>query len=238
MSHHTSESRTPFPHISTLIPELWDCLSDREREIFILRSRVYTCEEGECIYPHAPTARGEERSVITLVDGQALTYYLYNGEVPIHFTGKEMLGLARLLTGMEDWYTCKALTKCLVLSLPAEIVEMVIDNNARASKLLLTRALRALHTKDMRLIVLNTRRMPGRMASTLLYLDQLFGREGDGQTLRVRLTRCLLGGLSNMTTSNATRVLRSLEDDGMIALQGKEIKILKETALVDVSRHG
>ena len=238
MSHHTSESRTPFPHISTLIPELWDCLTDREREIFILRSRVYTCEEGECIYPHAPTAPGEERSVITLVDGQALTYYLYNGEVPIHFTGKEMLGLARLLTGMEDWYTCKALTKCLVLSLPEEIVEMVIDNNARASKLLLTRALRALHTKDMRLIVLNTRRMPGRMASTLLYLDQLFGREGDGQTLRVRLTRCLLGGLSNMTTSNATRVLRSLEDDRMIALQGKEIKILKEKALVDVSRHG
>ena len=90
----------------------------------------------------------------------------------------------------------------------------------------------------MRLIVLNTRRMPGRMASTLLYLDQLFGREEDGQTLRVRLTRGVLGGLSNMTTSNATRVLRSLEEDGMIALQGKEIQILKETALVDVSRHG
>ena len=184
MSHHTSELRTPFPHISKLIPELWDCLTDREREIFILRGKVYTCEEGERIYPHTPKERGEERSVITLVEGQALTYYLYNGEVPIHFTGKEMLGLARLLTGMEDWYTCKALTKCLVLALPAEIVEMVIDNNARASKLLLTRALRTLHTKDMRLIVLNTRRMPGRMASTLLYLDQLFGREEDGQTLR------------------------------------------------------
>ena len=138
----------------------------------------------------------------------------------------------------RKWYICKALTKCLVLALPAEIVEMVIDNNARASKLLLTRALRTLHTKDMRLIVLNTRRMPGRMASTLLYLDQLFGREEDGQTLRVRLTRGVLGGLSNMTTSNATRVLRSLEEDGMIALQGKEIQILKETALVDVSRHG
>ena len=238
MSHHTSELRTPSPHISKLIPELWDCLTDREREIFILRSKVYICEEGDRIYPHTPKERGEERSVITLVEGQALTYYLYNDEVPIHFTGKEMLGLARLLTGMEDWYTCKALTKCLVLALPAEIVEMVIDNNARASKLLLTRALRTLHTKDMRLIVLNTRRMPGRMASTLLYLDQLFGREEDGQTLRVRLTRGVLGGLSHMTTSNATRVLRSLEEDGMIALQGKEIQILKETALVDVSRHG
>ena len=238
MSHHTSELRTPSPHISKLTPELWDCLTDREREIFILRSKVYTCEEGDRIYPHTPKERGEERSVITLVEGQALTYYLYNDEVPIHFTGKEMLGLARLLTGMEDWYTCKALTKCLVLALPAEIVEMVIDNNARASKLLLTRALRTLHTKDMRLIVLNTRRMPGRMASTLLYLDQLFGREEDGQTLRVRLTRGVLGGLSHMTTSNATRVLRSLEEDGMIALQGKEIQILKETALVDVSRHG
>ena len=238
MSHHTSESRPPFPHISKMIPELWDCLTDREREVFILRSKVYTCEEGERIYPHTSKERGEERRVITLVEGQALTYYLYNGEVPIHFTGKEMLGLARLLTGMEDWYTCKALTKCLVLALPAEIVEMVIDNNARASKLLLTRALRTLHTKDMRLIVLNTRRMPGRMASTLLYLDQLFGREEDGKTLRVRLTRGVLGGLSHMTTSNATRVLRSLEEDGMIALQGKEIQILKETALIDVSRHG
>ena len=238
MSHHTSESRPPFPHISKMIPELWDCLTDREREVFILRSKVYTCEEGERIYPHTSKERGEERRVITLVEGQALTYYLYNGEVPIHFTGKEMLGLARLLTGMEDWYTCTALTKCLVLALPAEIVEMVVDNNARASKLLLTRALRTLHTKDMRLIVLNTRRMPGRMASTLLYLDQLFGREEDGKTLRVRLTRGVLGGLSNMTTSNATRVLRSLEEDGMIALQGKEIQILKETALIDVSRHG
>lgn len=240
MVRQASSRRESLPHISTLIPELWELLSSSEREVLLLCTDLYECKSGTEIYPIPATSarRSTESQVAMVVRGVALTYDSRNRDIPLHFTGPEILGLAQVLTGRGDQHCCKALSTCLVLTITTDHIRTIIDQNPRVTKLLLTRSLRALSERDERLIILNTRHMPGRMAATLLYLDREFGRESDGKTLRARLTRGIIGGLSNMTTSNATRVLRSFQDDGLVALKGKEIQILKETALEDVSRHG
>lgn len=240
MVRQAPSRRESLPHISTLIPELWELLSDNERELLLLYSKLYECKPGTEIYPLPPTTahRQTDGHVVMVVRGQALTYDRRNDDVPLHFTGPEILGLSEVLSRTDSLYYCKAISNCLILSITADHIQTIIDRNPRVIKLLLTRSLKALSERDTRLIILNTRHMPGRMAATLLYLDREFGRESDGKTLKAKLTRYILGGLSNMTTSNATRVLRSFQDDGIVALKGKEIQILKETALEDVSRHG
>ena len=47
-----------------------------------------------------------------------------------------------------------------------------------------------------------------------------------------------MANLSNMTTSNAIRTLSTFVQEGLIALDGRKIKILNEAALQKTSRMG
>lgn len=239
MSQHSSGARQRLPHLSTLIPDLWGLLTERERELLLLRGDLYFCNAGTQIYPSpTPPSTDSGPRVVMVVLGQALTYFQREGEVPLGCTGAEVLGLTKYLTGEEDHLTCRALSKCLILSLPTDPVFSTITENIKAVKLLLGKALKALAYRNIQLVTFCTRRMPGRMATTLLDLDEKFGRESDGKTLGIKLPRGLLGGLSNMTRSNATRILRSFQEDGIVALHGREIEILDEDALKEISRLG
>ncbi|WP_353867180.1 helix-turn-helix domain-containing protein [Porphyromonas sp. CAG:1061] len=52
------------------------------------------------------------------------------------------------------------------------------------------------------------------------------------------MTRNELADLSNMTTSNAVRTLRSFQEEGVVALNGRRIKVLDEEKLQRISRLG
>lgn len=242
MTHvrHVSGRRRALPHISALIPELWALLSETDREAVLIGSTLQEYEPGEVIYPHPDTSRrrSSESSVALVVRGQALTYDPEHPDIPLRFAGSEILGLSHALTGSQDPCFCRALSRCLALSICSDTIQSIIDHNPAVTKYLLAKSLTALSERDMRLIVLHTRHMPGRMAATLIYLDRAFGRESDGKTLRAKFTRCILGGLSDMTTSNATRVLRSFQEDGIVGLNGRAIEILQERDLAEVCRHG
>ena len=54
----------------------------------------------------------------------------------------------------------------------------------------------------------------------------------------MRLSREDLANLSNMTTSNAIRVLSQFASEGVIALRGKEIKVLDMDLLERISYLG
>ena len=62
--------------------------------------------------------------------------------------------------------------------------------------------------------------------------------EEDGKTLAMLLPREDLANMSNMTTSNAIRTLSQFAQEGLLALDGKHIRILDEKALEKISRLG
>lgn len=228
-----------MPHLSQLLPELWEQLDPNERELLLLRADLRSCPAGRQIYPLPPDVVGEP-TIVTVVQGLALTCYSREGEeaVPLYFTDREMMGLTKPLTGLEDRHLCRALTDCCLVILPLELMEQILSANAAAAKLLLGQTLRQLTLAERRQVSQSGRHMPGRMAATLLYLDRAYGRLEDGRTLSLALSRALLGALSGMTTGNATRVLRSFEHDGILALEGRRIEILRAEALEEISRHG
>ena len=76
------------------------------------------------------------------------------------------------------------------------------------------------------------------MAESILFLKESYGTEDDGKTLSVYPSREDMANLSNMTTSNAIRTLSAFAQEGLIALEGRRIKMLDEAALQKISRMG
>lgn len=91
---------------------------------------------------------------------------------------------------------------------------------------------------NTRTVTLTQKHIRGRLAETLLFLLDTYGFEDDKQTLRIYLSREDLANLSNMTASNAIRTLSSFNSEGIIALDGRKIKIINLSQVEKISRLG
>ena len=77
--------------------------------------------------------------------------------------------------------------------------------------------------------------MLGRMADGLLYLGNIFYKSSH---FMLNLSRQDLADLTGMSKDSAIRILKEFEKDRIIALKGKEIKILNPEQLQSISRLG
>ena len=89
-----------------------------------------------------------------------------------------------------------------------------------------------------RTVTLTQKHIRGRLAESLIFLKDTYGFETDGTTIKVKLSRDDIANLSCMTTSNAIRTLSSFAQEGVIALEGKRIKILNMNNLEHISHIG
>ncbi len=77
--------------------------------------------------------------------------------------------------------------------------------------------------------------MNGRMADTLLYLNGLKGKYPAVFNL---LTRKDIADFTGVSTESAVKLLKSLEQDKIIQLKGKDVLIKDTQRLIDLSRRG
>ncbi len=89
-----------------------------------------------------------------------------------------------------------------------------------------------------RTVTLTQKHIRGRLAESLLFLKDTYGFEKDDKTLKVYLSREDIANLSNMTTSNAIRTLSAFSSEGVIASDGRKIRILDITKLERISELG
>ena len=71
-----------------------------------------------------------------------------------------------------------------------------------------------------------------RLAETLLFIKETYGFEADGVTLSVRLSREEIANLVGTATESTIRLLSEFKKDGMVELDGKKIKILRQKELI------
>lgn len=91
---------------------------------------------------------------------------------------------------------------------------------------------------ESRTVNLTQKHIRGRLAESLLTLRQTYGLDEDGATIAMYMAREDLANMSNMTTSNAIRTLSQFASEGLIAIDGRKIKILDEDELMRISRLG
>jgi len=82
---------------------------------------------------------------------------------------------------------------------------------------------------------LGHKQMHGRLADTLLYLSNEDFKE---EELFLKLSRQDIADFSCISTESAVRLLAELKNEGIIQLDGKHIKILDRTKLIEISKKG
>jgi CRP-like cAMP-binding protein len=177
-------------------------------------------------------------NALFLASGMAKTYI--EG-----FHGKNLiLGIAlprKLIIGpgvyvnSRHTYTVAAITQVQACFISFEIFKQLVRTNGAFAESLLedisTKAMRS-HT---RMVNLTQKRMHGRLAETLIYFsDEVFKSD----QFEMILSRQELGDMTNMAKESVVRILKELEDAGVIISDSSTIKIIDKEKLRLISEKG
>ena len=134
--------------------------------------------------------------------------------------------------------SASAFEACTVYRLDREVFcKMVEQNSALCYQVMLMMA-KDLAFSEIQTVNLTQKHIRGRLAESLLLLKKNYGYEEDGETIAMLLPREDLANMSNMTTSNAIRTLSQFAQEGILAIDGRHVKILDEEELEKISRLG
>ncbi|MGL5318543.1 MAG: Crp/Fnr family transcriptional regulator [Bacteroidales bacterium] len=224
-------------NLSEAIPDIWNALDASEQKLLEDSYQVHTFRKNEVIHSEG--------------DKPVCMMCLVKGKVKIYKEGvggrSQIMRMVRpgqyfayrAAFANENYLTAAAASEpAMVCFLPLEIVQQLVLRNNRLAMFFIRLLAVDLGVSDSRTVNLTQKHIRGRLAEALLFLLDNYGKEEDGATIAIYLSRDDLASLSNMTTSNAIRTLSLFSNEGLIAVDGRRIKILDETQLRRVSKHG
>jgi len=220
------------------IPHLWNPLTADERTMMLKSVEIKFFEKDCIIYQ-------EKEHPVFL-------YCLILGKVKISKGGvigghKQIIravkpgGLFgyRAYFAEEEYKTTAAVFEdSVVLRIPLSLIERLVMENAHIARFLIRDLAIDLGNADTLTISLTQKHVRGRLAETLVFLEENYGLEEDGSTLSVYMSRDDLACMSNMTTSNAIRTLSAFVNDKVIATDGRKIKIISDGELRKIAQYG
>ena len=212
-------------------------LTELQREELLNHISVVKFKKNDIIYKEGdlPT------NLLCLVSGKVKIYKEGVGGRPqiMRVLGETEYFAYRAYMANEPFITAAAAFEpCVVLKVPMGIVTRIIQENASLAWFFIQKLAHDLGQSDERTVNLTQKHIRGRLAESLLFLKDSYGLEEDGSTLSIYLAREDLANLSNMTTSNAIRTLSQFASEGLLAIDGRKIKILDEDELMRISRLG
>lgn len=147
----------------------------------------------------------------------------------------DFLGLASICGCVTYSYTATALNECLVCSIERDSVRDLIGKNGTFAYEIAKWYCVNYDRAYAKITSLGFKRLPGRMADVLFYLDQpQFRKHG----IYEFLSRKELADLAGMSMESAVRILSEFDKSRIISLSGKEITIVDYTRLEKISRAG
>lgn len=147
----------------------------------------------------------------------------------------EFIGLSSVFSGNVFTYSSVAITDCQVFLVEKEVIAKVAKENGKFGFQIIKRYC------EQNTNLLNTvrnlmyKQMNGRMADTILYIDNLKKEKPEIFQL---LSRKDVADFAGISTESTVKILKSFEKDGLIELHEKDIKIIKYDTLEEISRKG
>jgi CRP/FNR family transcriptional regulator len=146
--------------------------------------------------------------------------------------GGDVLGYRALLSGERYSASAIVLEDTQVCFIPKELFLSVLKNDAGLAFEMMKLLSDELHKAEVKLTHLAQKPIRERLAETLLFIKETYGFEADGITLNVRLSREEIANLVGTATESTIRLLSEFKKDGMVELEGKKIKILRQKELI------
>jgi CRP/FNR family transcriptional regulator, polysaccharide utilization system transcription regulator len=148
------------------------------------------------------------------------------------------IGYRALFAEENHHASAVAIEDSTVCSVDKESLYKLIRMNSDLSMSIIKAFATELGFSYFRTVTLTQKHIRGRLAESILFLKDTYGFEKDDITLKVYMSREDIANLSNMTTSNAIRTLSAFATEGVIAIDGRKIKILDITKLERISELG
>lgn len=223
--------------ISATLPEIWRVLNENEHELLRENARFVNFKKNEIIYLENDTPE----DLLCLLKGKVKIYkegvggrsQIIRMIRPVQYFGY------RAYFAQEPYVTsASAFEASQVCLISMKIVEQFLRTNGTLAMFFIQLLSVDLGISDQRVVNLTQKHIRGRLAESLLFLKENYGLEEDGATISIYLSREDLASLSNMTSSNAIRTLSIFENERIIALDGRKIKLIDEERLRKISRIG
>ena len=189
----------------------------------------YTIKKGEPIFEEGDSVNG----IFCVKDGVCkLSKLSANGKDQIVKLVKpgELLGQRSLISDEPANLTAVALEDMEVCFIPkSEIMGFFNENNQFSMNVMKT-ICGDLKEADDHMVSMAQKSVKERLAETLLYLEDTFGKNEDG-TLHIQLSREELAGMIGTATESCIRLLSEMNKGGLIDLVGKKIVIIDRSKL-------
>lgn len=193
----------------------------------------YTIKKGEPIFEEGESTNG----IYCVKDGVCkLSKLSANGKDQIVKLVKpgELLGQRSMISDEPANLSAIALEDMQVCFIPkSEILQFFNQNNQFSMNVMKT-ICGDLKEADDHMVSLAQKNVKERLAETLLYLEDNFGKNDDG-TLHIQLSREELAGMIGTATESCIRLLSEFNKSGYVELIGKKIAILDRTKLKRLS---
>ena len=223
--------------VTEKFPALWNLLTPEEHRLMVSSLQFRSYKKYEYIYrvgesPDSPLflLSGKVKIFCDGVGGRS--------QIMRMMSAGQYFGY-RAFLAREPYVTAAAAFEPTTLGLiPMTVVSRVMEHNNQVCRFFISELATDLGIADRRTVSLTQKHVRGRLAESLLFLLETYGKETGSGNLKIHLSREDLANLSNMTTSNAIRTLSAFSAEGLIALDGRDIRILDEPALDHISRMG
>jgi CRP/FNR family transcriptional regulator, polysaccharide utilization system transcription regulator len=205
-------------------------------ELSILNENRYeaTFKPGEIIIKQgSPTS-----NALFMATGMAKTYIEgLNGKnfiLSIALPGRLILGPGAYVDSRHT-YTVAAITSVQACFINFEVFKQLVRKNGEFAQSLLEDISAKSQNTLNRMVNLSQKKMHGRLADALLYFSETVFKSDDYEMI---LSRQELGEMTNMAKECVVRILKELEDSGVIYSDSSSIRILDKEKLIQISAKG
>ena len=223
--------------IRQAIKELWELLTEQQRLFMIDHVSLERFKKNEFIYHENEIpeflfclSRGKVKIFKEGIGGRPQIVRMAKPE--------GFFGYRAGFAGDQYSTSAAAFETASVCKIPLSVIMKIIHENNEVAIYFIKQLANLLGHADEQTVNLTQKHIRGRLAEALLRLKNKYGMEEDGKTLAISLSREDLANLSNMTTSNAIRTLSAFASEKLIAIDGKNIKLLDEAKLQKTSKNG
>ncbi|MEO8235153.1 MAG: Crp/Fnr family transcriptional regulator [Flavobacterium sp.] len=194
----------------------------------------YTIKKGEPIFEEGESVNG----IFCIKEGVCkLSKLSSNGKDQIVKLLKpgELLGQRSMISDEVANLSAVALEDMEVCFIPKTEILGFFNHNNDFSMNVMKTICGDLKEADDHMISLAQKTVKERLAETLLYLEDTFGKNED-QSLHIQLSREELAGMIGTATESCIRLLSEFNKDNLIEIVGKKITILQKNALIKLSQ--
>ena len=147
----------------------------------------------------------------------------------------DFIGFRALMGGNSCLASYVALEDSTICVIKKKKFYKVIEGNSKLALKIMKSLAMDLIKSDSRLVNLTQKHVRARLADALILINDIYGTNSSTGNLNVTLKRSDLGGLSNMSTSNAIRVLSSFNKENLVDVNRQSIKINNLKILKEIS---